>query len=90
MYTNEARVLDGAARAGLVIISRMAVFGKRGKPLPLFAVYTLALPTDEQRAAGPLRSLAAVASDPPLYVRDEAGNRTEAYIDLLRDMGIPP
>jgi tRNA1Val (adenine37-N6)-methyltransferase len=71
------RVAPAAAAAGLTIIVRQAVVPRAGKP-PLFSLFAM------QREAGDSRW------DPPLVVRDARGRRTEEFVRLRAEMGMPP
>ena len=70
--------VEGAARAaGLAIARRRDVIPRAGKPA-LFSVYAMRA----GRGAEP-------ALDPPLVVRDAAGQRTPAFRALRQAMGMP-
>jgi tRNA1(Val) A37 N6-methylase TrmN6 len=71
------RVPAAAAAAGLTIVRRQEVIPRAGKP-PLFSLFAL------QREEAPLHWEA------PLVVRDERGRRTEAFVELRGEMGMPP
>jgi tRNA1Val (adenine37-N6)-methyltransferase len=72
----EARVLDGAARAGLIVVRRREVVPRAGKH-PLFAVWAM-------RREGP-----PAAAEAPLVVRDGAGGWTAAFRAVRGAMGMP-
>jgi tRNA1Val (adenine37-N6)-methyltransferase len=72
----ETRVLDGAARAGLVVVRRREVVSRAGKH-PLFAVWAM-------RREGP-----PGAAEAPLVVRDRAGGWTAAFRAVRSAMGMP-
>ena len=74
-----ARVERAAMDAGLTIARRLDVVPRAGKPA-LFSVYAL------RRRPGEMPS----AIDAPLVVRDAAGDWTEAFRRVRRDMGMPP
>jgi tRNA1Val (adenine37-N6)-methyltransferase len=71
------RVAPAAAAAGLAIIVRQDVVPRAGKP-PLFSLFAM------QRAAG------ALQWEAPLVVRDSRGRRTEEFVHLRGEMGMPP
>lgn len=77
----DARVVAGAAAAGLVIAARTAVVPRAGKP-PLFAVYAM------RRADGD-RGPAATTLPDTLVVRDRAGQWTPAFAAVRAAMGMP-
>jgi tRNA1(Val) A37 N6-methylase TrmN6 len=72
------RIEAAAAEAQLALDSWREVVPREGKD-PLFAVYSL-------RRGRPVRALDA---PPPLVVRDRAGRRTEEFLALRREMGLP-
>lgn len=72
----QARVVAGAAAAGLGIVRRCDIVSRAGKAA-LFGVYAM-------RAGD-----AATVVEPPLVVRDEAGRWTAAFHTLRRAMGMP-
>jgi tRNA1Val (adenine37-N6)-methyltransferase len=73
----DAERVEAAARsAGLVLVRYREVVGREGKP-PLFAVFAM-------RREGELMR------ESPLVVRDRHSRRTEEFIALRADMGMPP
>ena len=82
---NAARVADAARAAALVVLRRVEVLGRVGKP-PLFAVYVM---RRARHGEGPPASAPEPAVE-RLVVRDAAGERTPEYDRLLLEMGIPP
>ncbi len=74
----EARVQDGAARAGLQLVSRLDVIPMAGRKGRLFAVHTLAFPV----SAGTFAVL------PALCARDAQGARTPEAYELRRFFGL--
>jgi tRNA1(Val) A37 N6-methylase TrmN6 len=68
-----------AADAGLGVVRRVDVVPREGKR-PLFSVCAM-------RRTG---DAAPAVVDPPLVVRDGTGQRTPAFRDLRREMGMPP
>ena len=77
-WMNRERMEEGAARAGLDVLTVLPVFGKKGKRVPLFMVYTMS-----KRGSGPSLWLL------PLVVRDENNRWTPGYRAVLECMGIP-
>ena len=73
------RVTVAACNAGLGVEARLDVVPREGKAA-LFSVYGM------QRAS----EAAATVVQPPLVVRDAAGEWTAAFRALRRDMGMPP
>ena len=77
-----SRVDHAASDAGLTILSRRMVVGKIGKA-PLFGVWVFALSSN-------MASSTVSEILPTLIVRDERGQRTPDYENLLRDMAMLP
>ena len=73
------RVSEAATAAGLHLTRRRDVIPRAGKPA-LFSVHVMR----------PGRSASEPALDPPLVVRDAAGQRTPAFRALRERMGMPP
>jgi tRNA1(Val) A37 N6-methylase TrmN6 len=74
------RVLDGAREAGLAIVSIRDVLPREGKdPLMVLAAMTHAQNATE-----------APREEPPLLLRDRAGERTDEFREIRRQMGMPP
>lgn len=73
------RMLDAARRAGLAVARRRPVVPRDGKAA-LFSVYAL------RRAP----AIVSAVDEPPLIVRDRDGRRTQHFIALRADMGMPP
>ena len=73
------RVLDSAAAAGLHVVSLRDFVPRDGRD-PLFGVFVMAHATDDD---------APTEVEAPLMVRDADGVRTEAYLQIRRDMGMP-
>jgi tRNA1(Val) A37 N6-methylase TrmN6 len=72
------RVSRAAAESALCITRRVDVIPRLGKPA-LFSVYGM-----RREATAPLRI------DPPLIVRDTAGQRTDQFRTVRAAMGLPP
>ena len=73
------RVFEAATAAGLHVTRRLEVIPRAGKAA-LFSVHVMR----------PGRSASSPALDPPLMVRDAAGQRTPAFRALRERMGMPP
>ena len=73
------RVSEAATAAGLRVTRRLEVIPRAGKAA-LFSVQVMR----------PGRSASSPALDPPLVVRDAAGQRTPAFRALRERMGMPP
>ncbi len=73
------RVFEAATAAGLHVTRRLEVIPRAGKAA-LFSVHVMR----------PGRSASSPALDPPLVVRDAAGQRTPAFRALRERMGMPP
>jgi len=73
------RVSEAATAAGLHVTRRLEVIPRAGKAA-LFSVHVM------RRG----RSASSLALDPPLVVRDAAGQRTPAFRALRERMGMPP
>ena len=73
------RVFEAATAAGLHVTRRLEVIPRAGKAA-LFSVHVM------RRG----RSASSPALDPPLVVRDAAGQRTPAFRALRERMGMPP
>ncbi|TMB48485.1 MAG: methyltransferase domain-containing protein, partial [Deltaproteobacteria bacterium] len=73
------RVSEAATAAGLRVTRRLEVIPRAGKAA-LFSVHVM--------RRGP--SASSPALDPPLMVRDAAGQRTPAFRALRERMGMPP
>ena len=73
------RVFEAATAAGLHVTRRLEVIPRAGKAA-LFSVHVMR----------PGRSASSPALDPPLVVRDVAGQRTPAFRALRERMGMPP
>ncbi len=73
------RVFEAATAAGLHVTRRLEVIPRAGKAT-LFSVHVM------RRG----RSASPPALDPPLVVRDAAGQRTPAFRALRERMGMPP
>ncbi len=73
------RVSEAATAAGLHVTRRLEVIPRAGKAA-LFSVHVM--------RRGP--SASSPALDPPLVVRDAAGQRTPAFRALRERMGMPP
>jgi len=73
------RVFEAATAAGLHVTRRLEVIPRAGKAA-LFSVHVM--------RRGP--SASSPALDPPLMVRDAAGQRTPAFRALREWMGMPP
>jgi len=73
------RVFEAATAAGLHVTRRLEVIPRAGKAA-LFSVHV--------RRRGP--SASSPRLDPPLVVRDAAGQRTPAFRALRERMGMPP
>ena len=73
------RVFEAATAAGLHVTRRLEVIPRAGKAA-LFSVHVMR----------PGRSTSSPALDPPLVVRDAAGQRTPAFRALRERMGMPP
>jgi tRNA1Val (adenine37-N6)-methyltransferase len=71
------RVRAAAHAAGLQVERWRDVIGRAGKP-PLFSVFALR------------RELVPELVESPLVVRDERGRRTEEFVRLRAEMGMPP
>lgn len=78
--TNQMRVEAGAATHGLVVTHVLSISGKTGKA-PLFQTFTMRRPEAAPPGVEPERTAIAV--------RDETGQHTLEYAQLLLDMGIP-
>ncbi|CAB9508444.1 Pseudouridylate synthase 10 [Seminavis robusta] len=83
-WLNNDRVYQGAAQAGLVVVQVLPIQGRTGKPCPLFAVYVM-------------RKQSYFHEEPPtdtqvldcVSVRDDQGNWTPEYQQILQAMSIP-
>jgi tRNA1Val (adenine37-N6)-methyltransferase len=75
------RVADAAAQAGLRVDRWRDVIPKAGKD-PLVVVFSM-----RHAYAGTTNPIVV---EPPLIVRDARGQRTEEFIALRADMGMPP
>ncbi len=76
------RVKNSAAAAGLSIVRLRDVVPRAGRA-PLFTVFAM-----KHKNAAEALELTAV-EEPPLCVRDADGERTEDYLQMRRDMGMP-
>lgn len=79
---DQHRIDDGARQAGLAVLERMDVIPKEGRA-PLFAVWTLCRSDAPDRPDGPM------VHAEPLTVRDARGKRTDGYLTMRRDLGMP-
>lgn len=86
-WLNNHRVYDGAAEAGLQVITALPVKGREGKKEPLFGVYVLKKisSSDIEGASSNLET--EVLS--PLSVRNQDGEWTDEYEQVMAVMGIP-
>ena len=78
-----ARVEQGAAAAGLVVLERLDVIARAGRPA-LFSLYAMA-----RQDAPDLPPEVGVVL-PPFLVRTADGQRTPACEAMRQDMGLPP
>lgn len=74
------RVLDGAARAGLVVEKWRDIVPREGKEA-LFSVYVMRRPISEASES--------LQDEPPLVLRGKDGRFTNAFNDVRRAMGMP-
>jgi len=81
-YLNHDRVLAGAAASGLKLVRIVFVRGKVGKKVPLFGVYVM-----KKMNEGGGSNFSMKKDD--LSVRDEKGEWTDTYKNLLEYMSIP-
>jgi tRNA1(Val) A37 N6-methylase TrmN6 len=81
--TQADRVLAAAAAAGLFVERLRAVVPRAGKA-PLLILFSMRAPAPGQTSDGFPRE------EPPLVVRDANGRRTEEFVALRTDMGMPP
>ena len=79
---NASRVENAARDNGLVIVSRVDVFGLKGKQEPLFAVYEMA-------KCEPNSAFPGLPRVQKLIVRTKHLVHSNDYCNLLRTMGIP-
>ena len=79
------RVEAAAAAAGLRVTRRREVIPRAGKA-PLVMLFSVQRPSPQ---AGET-IVAATIVEPPLVVRDRAGRRTEEFVALRAEMGMPP
>ena len=77
--TQADRVNEAAAAAGLVVDRLREVVPRAGKP-PLLIVFSMRRRGEATQAT----------AEPPLVVRDAAGRRTDEFVALRSDMGMPP
>jgi tRNA1Val (adenine37-N6)-methyltransferase len=77
--TQTDRVIAAAADTGLVVERRRDIVPRAGKA-PLLIVFSMR----RQGEAGPARV------ESPLTVRDATGRRTDEFVALRTDMGMPP
>ncbi|MES1204385.1 MAG: methyltransferase domain-containing protein [Pseudomonadota bacterium] len=77
--TQTDRVLAAAAAAGLAVDRLREVIPRAGKA-PLVLLFSM-----RHRANAP-----AMVVEPPLIVRDTAGRRTDEFVALRAEMGMPP
>ena len=75
----------GAAAAGLRVTRRREVIPRAGKA-PLVMLFCLQRPRPQASAT----IVAATIVEPPLVVRDRTGRRTEEFVALRAEMGMPP
>ncbi len=73
------RVIAAAAGANLVVERLREVIPRAGKP-PLVIVFSMRHRGEAQRTI----------DEPPLVVRDAGGRRTDEFVALRTDMGMPP
>ncbi len=74
--------VEAAARAAGLVVSRLREVVPRGGRSPLFTVFCMVLADDPSAPAETL-------VEPPFLVRDAEGSRTEEYLAVRRDMGMP-
>jgi tRNA1(Val) A37 N6-methylase TrmN6 len=79
--TQSERVMAAASAAGLVISRRRDVIPREGKD-PLVLLFSMRRPNPA--------ATATVTVDPPLVVRDRTGRRTDEFVALRAEMGMPP
>ena len=83
-WLNNDRVYQGAKDAKLVVVQVLPVQGRTGKPCPLFAVYVM---RKQEFFEG--KKIPKTESLDCLVVRDDEGNWTEEYQNVLEAMSIP-
>ena len=86
-WLNNQRVYDGAAQAGLQVITALPVKGREGKKEPLFGVYVLKKISGGDNEGASSNQETEVL--PPLSVRNRDGEWTDKYEQVMADMGIP-
>ena len=79
------RVQEAAAAAELTILSRRDVVPREGRDA-LLAVYAMVHRGEQEPAPGG----APLTVERPMIVRDAAGQRTDDYLGVREDMGMPP
>jgi tRNA1(Val) A37 N6-methylase TrmN6 len=84
-WLNNQRVYDGAKEAELEIVTVLPVKGKESKNTPLFGVYVLRK-ADVDSRRNPSRNTEVL---PPLAVRNQKGDWTTEYTEIMADMAIP-
>ena len=85
-WANNQRVYDGAAEAGLHVVTALPVKGKKGKKEPLFGVYVLRKICSGNEGGAPSQETEVLSS---LTVRNQNGEWTDEYERVMADMGIP-
>ncbi len=84
-WANNQRVYDGAADAGLHVVTALPVKGKKEKKEPLFGVYVLRKICSGNEGGQPSQETEVL---PSLSVRNQ-GEWTDEYERVMADMGIP-
>lgn len=82
---NHSRVINGARENGLEVLRKVAVHGRDDKPV-LFAVYVMRLAEPDADPADAAKSMV----EETLIIRHKGGKRSDAYVSLMADLGIPP
>jgi len=85
-WLNNQRVYDGAKEAKLDIVTVLPVKGKENKNSPLFGVYVLRKANVESGENHPSKKTEVL---PPLAVRNQHGDWTSEYTEVMADMAIP-
>ena len=85
-WANNQRVYDGAAEAGLHVVTALPVKGKKEKKEPLFGVYVLRKICSGNEGGEPSQETEVL---PSLSVRAQNGEWTDEYERVMADMGIP-
>jgi len=87
---NAKRVVEAARAHNLIIVSRLNIYGIKGRPHPLFAVYEMRRHVEEKDGGDKSGFNFGYPIDTKdMYVRSLPGKHSEDYCTVLQDMSMP-